>query len=229
MVRKISKILRFFRRIFHSDVNPHYRNVEKGERIIIDGKEFIKVQLKFVDTMDFNLSKHVNNIESENELLKQNLLELKEISEKNDIIINKLQIGLKNVFHENTRLKKEQNQKKEIVKTITKINNELNDIIKTQKGSLINKNQTIIELQSGNDILNRELSVTKEQLDTCNSKIEQLQNYIKNLLHDNKYLRDQKYKDEATLVLMAKITEQNKIIEVYKQKINDLKNTIKKL
>jgi len=103
--KTLKKLSQVFHKKIQSQFSRHFHNISKGERIVIDGKEFVKVKLKFVDTMDFNLAKHVDNLETENILLNKELQELKEQAEKCNVKIEQLQFCTTNMFQENSRLK----------------------------------------------------------------------------------------------------------------------------
>lgn len=60
----------------------HYKNLQKGEKIEIDGKEYVKIKFKLVDTMDINSAKMIHNLETENKLLTEHNHELKVILEE---------------------------------------------------------------------------------------------------------------------------------------------------
>jgi predicted RNase H-like nuclease (RuvC/YqgF family) len=130
----LKEISQAFQNNNHSRFERHAMDIEKGEKIEINGKEFVKVKLKFVDTMDFNLAKHVDNLESENVLLNKELQELKAQLEKRKLKVEQLQICAKNMFHENARLKQRNNKDKTIVDLTRQINKQHETI------EMLNKN-----------------------------------------------------------------------------------------
>ncbi|WP_421919752.1 hypothetical protein [Marinifilum sp.] len=67
----------------------HYNNLQGGEKIKVDGKEYVKVQFKLVDSLDKNSAGMMDNLETENELLnKQN----KELSAKVEELNTKVEL-----------------------------------------------------------------------------------------------------------------------------------------
>ena len=212
MNKTFKKISQVFKYQTENKSGRHLRNIEKGEKIKIDGKEFVKVELKFVDTMDFNLAKHVDNLESENILLKRELHELKEQSDKCNLKIEQLQICTKNVIQENTRLKeqnkKEQNQKDVIIEELTNQLNDQNKTIETHK-KIIN-----VQEKKNNEpkVENKSYQKTEKIL---KDKIILLEKKIKKLTIDIE-------KDQDTLNSLNKITK--RLEKSHKTTENELKN-----
>jgi len=142
--KTLKEISQVFQNTIQTKSERHYQDLEKGEKVVIDGKEFVKVKLKFVDTMDFNLAKHVDNLETENILLKNEIQELKEQSEKSDLKIEQLQTCTKNVFQENLRLK-EQNHLDSTISKLTKQINDQKELIEIQKMNISGQGRKIQE------------------------------------------------------------------------------------
>lgn len=83
--------------------NKHYQNIKRGEQIELNGKKYVKVKLRFVDSMDFNLDKHVDNLECENELLKKELSKLKRKFELCRAKLDQIQACNINTFRESNK------------------------------------------------------------------------------------------------------------------------------
>ena len=180
MKKTLEKISQVFKskKEMHSD--RHLRNIEKGEKIVIDGKEFVKVKLKFVDTMDFNLAKHVDNLETENFLLKSELQNLQRQSDKSNQIIEQLQICTKNLIQENSQ-KKDQlqkiiNQQDEEISILTKQIDEQNQKIETHK-KIINGHVKKNKELSAENISNKKTEfILKDKLKLLEKKVSRLTN-----------------------------------------------------
>ncbi len=96
-----------FRNIFKSrkDLNDsesrHLKRIISGEKIVVDGKSFVKVQLRFVDTLDFNMTQFVNRLETEIESQKLEIVRLASLLKDNEKLINDLQTLNANLLHDN--------------------------------------------------------------------------------------------------------------------------------
>jgi chromosome segregation ATPase len=180
--KTFKKISQAFKSQTENKSDRHLHNIEKGEKIEIDGKEYVKVKLKFVDTMDFNLAKHVDNLESENIVLNKELQELKEQSEKCNFKIEQLQFCTKNVIQENNRLKeqiqKEQDQKD---KTISELTKQLNDQSKTIE---LHNKMTNAQDNRNNELEAKNKSYQKKET-TLKDKISLLEKKISKLINEN--------------------------------------------
>lgn len=68
----------------------HYKNLEGGEKIEIDGKEYVKVKFQLVNTLDMDSAKMMDNLETENNFLSEQNKELREQIEelKNKVKLN---------------------------------------------------------------------------------------------------------------------------------------------
>lgn len=79
----------------------HLKRITPGEKIFIDGKVFVKVQLRFVDTLDFNITRFVNRLETEIESQKLEIERLTSVLADNEKLINDLQTVNVNLLHDN--------------------------------------------------------------------------------------------------------------------------------
>jgi chromosome segregation ATPase len=233
--KTLKKITQVFKNEIQTRFNRHYDNIEKGEKIIIDGKEFVKVKLKFVDTMDFNLAKHVDNIESENDLLKKELNDLKGLSEKDNLKIEQLQICVKNMFHENTRLK-EQNQKDEIVSKLNRKINEQNETIEMHERNISGQGKKIKELEAENKKFNimektlmNEIKLYNGQIAKLTDENEKIYNKLKTLTKETEKLEKSDKTAENELrnnqILIETLTEK---LFTQKNEIEYLRTKLKK-
>ena len=234
-LEKISQVFKSKTEI-HSD--RHLRNIEKGEKIVVDGKEFVKVKLKFVDTMDFNLAQHVDNLESENFLLKSELQDLKIKSDKSNQIIEQLQICTKNLIQENSRLKDQLqnliNQQDKEISILTKQVEEQNQKIETHKRIInghIKKNKELsaenINYQKTEFILKDKNKLLEKKVSRLTNRNEKNQNKLEVLNKKEKRLeKSQKTNDKELLnnqnlnkVLTDKLFVQKNEIEYLKEEL----------
>lgn len=240
MKKTLKKILQTFKRQTENQSDRHLRNIEKGEKIEIDGKEYVKVKLKFVDTMDFNLAKYVDNIESENIVLKKELQDLNEHSKKCNLKIEQLQFCTKNMIQENDRLK-EQIQKVEIQKDkiINDLTEQLNNQSKTIEihDKIINsQDKRNNELEAKDKSYLKKETALKDKIGLLEKKISKLtienennQNKLKTLTRQNKKLEKSDKTTENELkgnqILNKTLTE-----KLFKQKdeIEYLRERLKK-
>ena len=238
MKKTLEKISQVFKSNTENHSDRHLRNIEEGEKIVVDGKEFVKVKLKFVDTMDFNLAKHVDNLESENFLLKRELQDLKIKSDKSNQIIEQLQICTKNLIQENSRIKDQLqnliNQQDEEISILTKQIEEQNKKIETHKRIIdghIKKNKELstenINYQKTVFILKDKLKLLEKKVSRLTNRNEKNQNKLEVLNKKEKRLeKSQKTNDKELLnnqnlnkVLTDKLFVQKNEIEYLKEEL----------
>jgi chromosome segregation ATPase len=206
MKKTLKIILQVFRKKKVYRNHRHLRNIEKGEKIEIDGKEYVKVKLKFVDTMDFNLARHVDNLESENNLLQREVLKLNEQAYKNNIKIEQLQLCTKNVIQESARLKdqnqKDQKQKDVFIAELTKQineqiekNEEQKNIINDLSKNNFDRDVEYKRFQKTEKILNDRIKLLEKKISKLTLNSEKDQDTILNLNKKNK--RSEKAYKEA--------------------------------
>lgn len=81
--------------------NQHFKNLENNEIIEVDGKQYIKVKLRFVDSMDSNSTQLVLQLEDEIESLQENLEKISNINLKLEKKLQDLQTLNINLMREN--------------------------------------------------------------------------------------------------------------------------------
>lgn len=81
--------------------NPHFNNLENNEVIEVDGKQYVKVKLRFVDSMDSNSTQLVLQLEEEIESLQENLEKISNINLKLEKKLQDLQTLNINLMREN--------------------------------------------------------------------------------------------------------------------------------
>jgi chromosome segregation ATPase len=144
----------------------HYKNIKDGRTLTIDGKTFVRVKLKFVDTLDYNTSKTIDNLETETKLLNKKIEELTEnlsSAEKQISLLRTLNTNLVN--GERTELAR---LKSEILKLKTPCDS-LPPTIKELETKIENQAHHITGLDKVNTTLKQKI---KEQSDELN-KLEQ--------------------------------------------------------
>lgn len=178
MKKTLAKIYQVLKSKKENQSNRHLRNIEKGDKIVVDGKEFVKVKLKFVDTMDFNLAKHVDNLESENLLLKRELQDLKQQSDKSNLKIEQLQICTKNLIQENLHIKDQHqkvlNQKDDVISEMTKQLDGQNQKNETHKKIIAGQDNKIKEISAENISYRKVEFILKDEIKLLEKKISKL-------------------------------------------------------
>lgn len=245
MKKTFKKIFQVFKNQTENKSNRHLSNIEKGERIEIDGKEYVKVKLKFVDTMDFNLAKHVDDLESENILLKKELQGLKEQSEKNDLKIVQLQYCAKNVIHENNGLKeqiqKDEKQKDKTIADLTQQLNEQSEAIEIHSKLIDGQDKRNKELETKNKSYLKKGKALTDKIALLEKKISKLtfenennQNKLKTLSKQTKKLEKSDKTTETELknnqnlnkALTEKLFRQKDEIEYLREKLKTTANIL---
>lgn len=117
--------------------NAHYMNIKNGNKIIINGKTYIKVKLRFVDTLDNNSTKILEQLEDEVESLTKQIEYQHKLIEKQNNKIESLELFNINLFRESA--KKEKIYGREVDKLKERIescSSDENEAIKTLKGEI---------------------------------------------------------------------------------------------
>lgn len=222
-------------RIFHFKINPsyngsssrHLKRLISGPKVLIDGKVYIKVKLRFVDTLDFNTTRYIDRIETELESQKHEIERLSELISKNDKLINDLQALNVNLIHE---IKYTPERLSEQVSTLTNENNQKKKIVadtleecRKLKEKLYHLNGQVIKLQNEITLKNntiKSLELTLAWLKKSDKGIISLlesNNKIKNemkLTEDRlrSALRESKRKDSVIEDLTKRILEYEQVI-----------------
>lgn len=89
----------------------HFNNIKNGNKLTIDGKEYVKVKLQFVETLDYDSSKTIENLETETKFLNEKIKILTGNLSSAEKKISSLQIFNTNLINgertETARLKSE--------------------------------------------------------------------------------------------------------------------------
>jgi hypothetical protein len=141
--------------------SSHLKNISGGNTITLNGKEYVKVKLRFVDTLDANGSQYLMNLEAELELLRKEVEVLSGIRDANAEKIKSLETFTINLYKVVTT------EKAKLHTGETKLLSK----IEQYKSRIAKKNNTILAL-------GRKLKQQKEQITRQNNEIEKLQKEI---------------------------------------------------
>ena len=83
------------------DKSRHYKNLVTGPKVYLDGKPYVKVKLRFVDTLDYDTSKHLDQLETEIEFQRLEIERLSLLIENFETKIETLQLLNINLQTEN--------------------------------------------------------------------------------------------------------------------------------
>jgi predicted nuclease with TOPRIM domain len=117
----------------------HYKNLKNGEKIDFNGKEYVKVKFKFVDTADIGSAKMIHNLETENNLLneqnKKLNTKLEELNTKVSLLeqLNRNLINSEKQNLARAKQKKIAKQKEKPSVYITEIHHLVNKILKLKE------------------------------------------------------------------------------------------------
>ena len=71
--------------------SKHYENLMSGETIHIDGKPYVKVKVRLVDSLNFSTEQQLDNLETEVESLRKEVENLIKFNDNNKKLIRELQ------------------------------------------------------------------------------------------------------------------------------------------
>jgi chromosome segregation ATPase len=108
----------FLKKLLNINISPkpdnkqsrHFKDLMTGPRVFIDGKPFVKVKLRFVDTLSFNITRHLDQLETEIESQKNELEKLSAVKTDLTKKINDLQALNINLFNDNVHRTKKLNE-----------------------------------------------------------------------------------------------------------------------
>lgn len=188
---RIKKIIRHLKMLFVShdkQIILERDGFNENEIIRVNGKQYIKVKLRFVDSLEFRASEHIENLETETEAQRHEILRLFSLNENLEQRIKDLQNLNVNFHHELKHLNA--NHQKEIQQLSEEINHKRDAIIYFDKQLTAEKNksgtfqhQLKISNQE-NKLLRTEvvsLNASINDKDSLFSKITQLHKTVENL------------------------------------------------
>lgn len=205
--------LHLFRKRTKSGSSKHLNNILSGETIYIDGKPYVKVKVRFVDSLNFKTEKHLDNLETEIESLRKEVDRLTSLNTAYEKKIEDLQMLNINLYRQNEikttklsntvdKLFQRKNQlelEKENLKTQTetdslKISDQMEIIIRLRE-KIFNQKSEIYRLLkkekeaknkiSDLDLLNRNL------MNEAQAKIARLQKKNHKLLREKSFIESQ--------------------------------------
>lgn len=147
----------------------HLRNLSNGNVITINGKEYVKVKLRFVDTLDTNASQYLTNLETELELLRKEVEVLSALRDANAAKIEGLENFTVNLYKEIAQEKiRHRNHE---IKLQNEVVNMYRDKTNQYKKRLEEKNATIATFEN-------ELHLQKKKNFKQKKEMEKLQKVI---------------------------------------------------
>lgn len=243
-------MISYFRKIFYNlfpnrlniRESKHFKDLANGPKIYIDGKPFVKVKLRFVDTFDSNVTSYIekleNNIESDkseietlvntNETLKQmisdlqnlninSIREFKASNRKSELTINNLTDSLNNQASEIDELKKTVQDSASIIEFMKEQIIVLESRIVTKDSRIRSLEAKLQYLKSFQTINN----ITKKEIGKHKRKPNQ------SLYPDIRKNKQIEERDLVIKILIDKEKDYQKKIEMLQKEIESLQNRLK--
>lgn len=206
--------------------NPHFENLENNEIIEVDGKQYVKVKLRFVDSMDSNSTQLVIQLEDEIESLQENLEKISNINLKLEKKLQDLQTLNINLMRENRiealnhekmihkfqedLIKAQEIRDAEILKRKEK-NIEIQNLLIEFKQKGQEKYLQIQKLQNELQTMEKERKIQKQNHQEKLNRLEKEIYSLKKIVNEHK---DQANKTEGSRTgLLKKIAESKKEME----------------
>jgi len=184
----------------------HLKNLNYENCILINGKKYVKVNLKFVDTLNSDSTSLLFNLEEENDTLKY---QIEKLTSENILLRKKnqdIEILNINLLNDNRNLTKTLNEKnKKNQNDNTESKKKLNEIIKENETLISSLQSTLLE----KDEIIQDKTVT----------IQRLLNNIKMKGYENETLKRvmTEWKEEETKKTEGKRELQKKICRIKKE------------
>ena len=197
--------------------NQHFQNLKNGKRIEINGREYIKVKLRFVDSLDTDSTKILLNLESEVESLRN---ELEKITKQYESISSRFQsMERLNVFllaenkdekrkAEEKFLKSKENYEKKLnehKEKVKELNTTIAEIHRMNKETRIasqNHQNKINQLELDANKYKENIIVLKKNVTISQELLKQKDQYIK-------ILTDRLIEKELTISKLSQNTNEN--------------------
>jgi len=203
--------------LFCFNKNIHFQNLKNNTKVLINGKTYVKVNLRFVDTLDINSTKLIQNLEEELESLRlqiQKQIEIiAEITNRNDLLHN---LNL-NLIYENKQIEKYLKLKKE---KYNKINIDFQKQLNKLTQMLESRTTELIELNQMLKIKNNEINEFIEK--------EQQFKEIKSI-NDGSYKKSIKELENKIIDLKQSIKQKSDLLETITNKIFEKERKIREL
>ncbi len=196
-----------------SKESTHYENIKNGETLTFNGKKYIKVKLQFVDTLGYNTSKTIDNLETETKLLNEKIEKLTEKISSDEKEISLLRTLNTNLL---TEEKKESTRLKNEIKKIKSPDEQLIKAVKNLETKLENQAKHI----AGLDKINQKL---KRKIKEKTYEFEKLEHKVHNLLPHNPTENSRKMRKRLNDKINELTTEINSLNDKLKQqeKLNE--------
>ncbi len=170
-MKKIFKIFRLCIPPKKKKDSIHFKNLKNGKKLTINGKEYVKVKLRFVDTLNHDSEKIIDNLETENEFLND---KVEKLTEKLMTIEN--QLSLTKLLNENLLNgdKTESARMRTEVFKIRELQNEFENTVSNLEAKLKNQTEHIKHLENTNQRLKKILSGKQYDIEKLEYKIHNL-------------------------------------------------------
>ena len=214
----------------NNNYNEMKENLEKVENELKNTGDMINSEINNIIELQEEIE-FFNDIN--NEKIHNNFHELKDkiktLQNKNKTIEEKNTIDIKNLIEENNKLKKKLEENENLNNKIEELQNQLN---KTNEENKELKNKIESNKKSYEEEINKikeENTKIKEDRDCYINAFESKENEIKNInIILDEFKEKLKIKEEELSKKEKKENDMKKIIDNYKQKINELKETFNK-
>lgn len=216
---KLSHIFKQKKSLKKDSRSEHVKNLTTADKIFIDGKEYVKVQIRFVDSLDKTGTKVLLCLEEENEALTEKVKELKLENEALKAKVLQIENLNINIFHENKELLGKIEQNKQEILRLKTLEKEYVSKIATAETAL--RKPKVEELRA---------EALEEENEALKTKILQIENLNVNIFHENKELLE-KIEQDKQEILRLKTFEDEYVSKVattaetllQKQKVEELK------
>ena len=198
----------FFKKIFRPKNSFVFqklnKNIETGELIEINGKQYRKIKITFVDSMSYTVSNHLENLESENNLLNEQILKANSEIQKLNEQIKMLQNYNNLIIHKYKCIIRDSSKR---VGEIKLENELLNDRFDEMDGMISYLISSINRLNNQHQIEQEKLIKSNDtKIGKCNLKINNLQREISDL---NKFISEQKVFIDNLVTKVANLVAKN--------------------
>ena len=203
--------------------NQHFQNLKNGKRIEINGREYIKVKLRFVDSLDTDSTKILLNLESEVESLRN---ELEKITKQYESISSRFQsMERLNVF----LLAENKDEKRKAEEKFLKSKENYEKKLNAQKEKIDEYKEKVKELNAEILEIHRKNKETRIASQNHQNKISQLEldanKYKENIitLKKNVTINQEllKQKDQYIKILTDRLIEKELTISKLSQNSNE--------
>jgi len=228
----------YFRKLFSSFISHwskneksrHFTDLAKGPKVYIDGKPYVKVKLRFIDTLDFNTTRYIEKLEN---IVESNKSEIENLININEVFKQKIN-DLQNL---NVNLVREFNIKNGINDLTIK---DLTDNLKTKDTAIEELRKTIQDSDPLIEFLKEQIIVLESKIKTKDIRIRSLEAELQHIKSSKKFniitkkevdkLKRNPDKSLYSIFLKNKeIDEKDTIIKILSDKEKDYQRKIENL